>query len=155
MARFSILELGTASVSPASLPLKKRLKTITHLALELVGIISIILQCPPSTYEPFRDTLLSTISFILSVQTPSGDIPRGYPTSDWTRYTVYWCHGAGGLTQFLSLLLRLDAVGSLPLGDQRAEAVRVALVRAAEAVWERGLIRKGTLAPSPTPPRKS
>ncbi|KAK4698185.1 hypothetical protein P7C70_g8099, partial [Phenoliferia sp. Uapishka_3] len=109
----------------------------------VIGILSIILESPPTAYEPFHPSLLATIDFLLSIQTASGDLPRTYQGADWERYTVYWCHGAGGFTQFLSLLLKLNAKGALPLGADRKDRVITGLDRSATAVWERGLLRKG------------
>ena len=53
---------------------------------------------------------------------------------------MQWCHGAPGL---LPLLLQLH--GRLPPGSQAARRLAAAADRAADVIWERGLLTKVTL----------
>ena len=66
-------------------------------SLSPVGVLSIILHCPPVAYTSQHDVLLETLDFLLSIQTPTGDLPWSY--ADWDRLGAQWFASANSVRQ--------------------------------------------------------
>lgn len=59
--------------------------------------------------------MLSTIDFLVSIQTATGDLPRTYP--EWDRYTVYWCGRTCFRIRLTDRKLKYNATGATVLVD--------------------------------------
>ncbi|RWS12311.1 lanC-like protein 3 [Dinothrombium tinctorium] len=106
----------------------------------VAGIIQVLLQIPNFarlTPEIERD-IKTTIDFLLSLQTPSGNFPcamdelgdRARPEED---ELVHWCHGAPGVVWLMAKAYLV----------WKEEKYLNSCVRCADLIWKRGLLRKG------------
>lgn len=120
------------------------MKNILPLFGNVAGILYVLLHVPQEFLDPTPDSLSwikGTIDYIATLECdetgikgPGGEFPRRMgPTRD-KEPLMHWCHGAVG-----AVFLFTQAEKVLG-GDGRY--MEVAL-RAGEAVWRRGLLRKG------------
>ena len=98
-----------------------------------IGILYILLQFPDWCKQPdTKPFIQATLDHMLSLQFPSGNFPLQAQSSDKDEQ-IHWCHGAPG---FVYTLYHAHKV----FGDEK---YKLALDRALDVVWHRGLVRKG------------
>jgi lantibiotic modifying enzyme len=98
------------------------------------GVLSQLLDVPELLTEgsPYRKLILGTLDYIVSNQFPSGNFPSEYYDEDDDEL-VQWDHGAPGV---MGALVKASTLG---LGVSYLDSAS----RAADCVWERGLLTKG------------
>jgi hypothetical protein len=109
-----------------------------------MGILCAILHLWPavSAVPEHRDAVLGTLRWLLAngEAADASGAPTGlYLSSLGGKALVHWCHGSTG-----AVFLWTKAAAVLEAGGVAGDGVFArAAVRAAEAVWHRGLLRKG------------
>ena len=98
-----------------------------------IGILYILLQFPEWCKQPDIKLLIqATLDHMLSLQFPSGNFPLQAQSNN-KDVQIHWCHGAPG---FVYTLYHAHKVYG---GDK----YMLALERALDVVWQRGVIKKG------------
>ncbi|RUS21631.1 hypothetical protein BC938DRAFT_475372, partial [Jimgerdemannia flammicorona] len=98
------------------------------------GIVTILLQFR-ALAEPHLDDLLRVLEFVVGLAFPSGNFPSSMSALERDEL-VHFCHGAPGVIPALTLAYDLYP-------SERTRRLLQAAERAAECVWERGLLKKG------------
>ncbi|TRM64989.1 hypothetical protein BD626DRAFT_490551 [Schizophyllum amplum] len=110
----------------------------------VVGILNILLQCPPYLLTDAYDDIWAMIDWLISIQDEEGNWPSKAPALRVSKYDtnelVQWCHGAPGALILLSRALQHPSAAH---HARRIPAVLRAADRAATLVYRRGLLRKG------------
>jgi len=99
----------------------------------IVGNLAMLLHCYTLLSSDSQQLVCSTLDRLLAERFQSGNLP--IILGENRDEHVHWCHGAPGMPGLL-------AVAAEVLGDE-AGAFQQAAMKAAEVVWERGVILKG------------
>lgn len=114
------------------------------------GILTVLLSVPTSVLDDIshsRERILSCLNYILSLEcdqqgrsAKAGEYPTKMGNFPHKEPLVHWCHGAPGAV-FLFAQASEHTVFSLERKDK--EKFLRAAIRSGEAVWRRGLLKKG------------
>eukprot|EP00928_Gymnodinium_smaydae_P040385 TRINITY_DN27389_c0_g1_i2.p1 TRINITY_DN27389_c0_g1~~TRINITY_DN27389_c0_g1_i2.p1 ORF type:complete len:420 (-),score=43.18 TRINITY_DN27389_c0_g1_i2:68-1327(-) len=99
----------------------------------VVGVLALLFHCYELLSAQSQALVTATLDRLLAVRFDSGNVP--IILGERSDEHVHWCHGAPGLPA-------LAAVAADKLGDSSTR-FRTAAVKAADVVWERGIILKG------------
>lgn len=108
------------------------------------GILLTLMECQPELEELYPDQatplLMGVLDGLMTQILPSGNLLSSL-TSESDKY-VQWCHGAPGLIPVLTKAYQLLDDSSPECAAGR-EQILAAAKKAADVVWERGLLTKG------------
>ncbi|KAH8919266.1 hypothetical protein BT69DRAFT_1353233 [Atractiella rhizophila] len=107
----------------------------------IAGILHTMFNAPYTTWKKHESALLKTIEWILRFQQGDGNF-KCTPKDEKTEL-VHFCHGAPGFILLISRLLSLHAEGTIALAPELKDKLTVSLKKAADCVWEKGLLKKG------------
>ncbi|KAI0788913.1 hypothetical protein BC629DRAFT_1440115 [Irpex lacteus] len=125
----------------------------------IAGILQMLVSVPSYMLQKHWDSILHTLQWLVDIQDPdtgswSHKASRDMLTEASTSHSssrsnrdsdtmVQWCHGAPGVLILFSKLLRQEDSYGLDLPESLCDSMRDALLRGADLVYERGLLRKG------------